>query len=469
VQRKDFDFCVLGAGSAGFAAATRARELGKSVAFVDGTGPLAGLCILQGCMPGKTLLHAADVARTVKNAGSVGIDVPAYTFNVAKVVHRKQCVIDEFANDRVHKLEEFPMFRGAPRFVSNQEIAVGDYLVAAKKFLIATGSVINIPDIPGLRETGFLCSDDILDAQICPKRIIIMGGGAVAAELCQYLLHAGTQTTVLQRSAHILSSEDSDIGECLRTVFERDGIRVVTGVQFQRVERFGGGKRVHAIVDGKEQSFVADEVLAALGRRANVDNFGLEAAGVEFTRNGVLMNEYLQTSNPDIYAAGDVTGIWRLLHVAVYEGKLAAQNAFGPDKQPARYDLQRARVIFSSPQVGIAGLSERRAREQGIWYDKATFPFCELGKAIVMNATDGFVKMLCDKDGRILGITYVGAEASDLLHEAIALLYFHANIRDVLAIPHIHPTLAEILTAPAEELAGRTSAEPFQRLGYAWG
>ena len=164
-----------------------------------------------------------------------------------------------------------------------------------------------------------------------------------------------------------------------------------------------------------------------------------------------------------------MTGIWRLLHVAVYEGKLAAQNAFSPAPEPARYDLYRARAIFSAPQIGIAGLSERRAQAQGIWHDKASAPFCDLGRAIILNATDGFAKMLAAKDGTILGITIVGAQASDLIHEAIALLYFKSNVRDVLAMPHIHPTLAEILTYPAAELAARIASSPAEELGYAAG
>ncbi|MDQ6781504.1 MAG: dihydrolipoyl dehydrogenase [Candidatus Eremiobacteraeota bacterium] len=466
---RHYDLCVLGAGSAGYSAAVRAQELGKSVVLVDGTGPLSGLCILRGCMPGKTILHSADVARTVRHAEEKGVEVSGFSVNSAKVVQRKRALVEEFAQSRVEELQAFPMLRGAARFTAAHELRVDAATIQADKFLIATGSVINIPAVPGLCEAGFLDSDTLMDVERLPQSVIILGGGAVCAEMSHYLQQSGVEVTILQRSVTLLSSEDPDIGECLRQVFEREGMRVETGVEFERVERTANGKRVLARVGGQWRVFEAEELFAALGRRANVDGFGLEAAGVEFNADGVRINEYLQTSNPDIFAAGDVTGIWRLLHVAVYEGKLAAQNAFITPLEPARYDLHRARAIFSSPQVGIAGMSERRAQAHGVWYDKASYPFKELGRAIVMDAKDGFAKMLADREGKILGITIVGAQASDMVHEAIALLYFEANVRDVLAMPHIHPTLAEILTYPAEELAGRIASRPHAELGYAAG
>ena len=469
MAQHQYDFCIVGAGSAGYAAATRARELGKSVVLVDGTGPLGGLCILRGCMPGKTVLHSAEVARTVRQASTVGVDVYGFDVNPQRIVDRKRRLVEEFATARVRELQGFPLLRGPLRFCGSHELQVGEDRVRASKFLIATGSVINIPPLPGLRETGYLTSDDILDLEELPKSIIILGGGAVCVELALYLKQSGVEVTILQRSPTLLSSEDADIGEVLRAVFEREGITVVTGLQFEHIERSAGGKRVHVLVNGAKLRFEAEELFAALGRRANVDGFGFEHAGVDYNENGVCINDYLQTTNPDIYAAGDVTGIWRLLHVAVYEGKLAAQNAFTTPVEPARYDLYRARAIFSSPQVGIAGLSERRAQAQGIWYDKASHPFSDVGRAIVINATDGFAKMLAARDGTILGITIVGAQASDMIHEAIALLYFHSNVRDVLAMPHIHPTLAEILTYPATELAGRIRSRPTVELGYAAG
>lgn len=454
-----FDFCVLGAGSAGYAAATTARDLGKSVALVDWTGPLAGLCILRGCMPSKTLLRSAEVAHLVKTAPDVGIEPDGERVNFRSVMERKRRIIKDFADYRVGGIETFPLFRGEPRFASPSELSVNGDLIRADKFLISTGSVINVPEIPGLGEAGYITSDDVLELDALPASVLVLGGGASACELAQYFSRLGVRTTMLQRSAHLMSGDDPDVGECIARCFEGEGIHVHTGTTAVRVERDGRRKRVIARSGRAEKAYEGDEIFLALGRVGHVRGFGFDAAGVECDSAGVRVDEYLRTTNPNIYAAGDVTGIWEIVHVAVYQGQLAARNAFSATAEAADYSLQSARALFTDPQVGIAGLSERDCRERGMEYHKATYPFDDLGKAISTNQTKGFVKMLAAPDGQILGVTIVGPEASDLIHEAIALLYFRANVRDVVKMPHLHPTLAEIMTYPAEELCERLEHE----------
>lgn len=451
----EFDFCVLGAGSGGFAAATTARSLGKSVAVVDGQGPLAGLCILRGCMPSKTLLRSAEIAHLMKVAPVLGVHPSGVRYDVAQIVERKNRIIEGFANYRVDGIKEFPLFLGAPHFVKPDELEVNGQTVRAKRFLVATGSVINVPAVPGLNETGFITSDDVLDLTTLPKSVVVLGGGSVAVELAQYLGRMGTHTTIVQRSATLLSSEDADVGEYLRMALEKDGIKVLTGTTLTFVEKVGQKKRVSFQLAGSDLSVEADEVFVALGRRPNVDGFGFEAAGIAFDHYGVKTDRYLRTSNPRVYAAGDVIGAFELVHVAVYGGQLAARNAFSESPQPINYDRIGARAVFTDPAVGVAGLTERECQQRHIAYEKATFPFADLGKAIATELTEGFIKMLADADGRILGVTIVGAEASDLIHEAIALIYFGAKCHDVMEMPHLHPTLAEIITYPAEELSER--------------
>ncbi len=444
--------CVLGGGSAGYAAATTAASMGRSVAIVDGEGPLAGLCILRGCMPSKTLLRSAEVAHLMGVAPLLGVTPSGVRIDVPAIIERKRRIIGGFADHRIEGLEKFPLFRGEPRFVGPSELAVGDQKVHAQRFVIATGSTINIPPVPGLSETGYLTSDDVLDLEKLPASVVVLGGGDVAVELAQYLARLGVATTIVQRSATLLSAEDPDVGETLRTWLEKDGIRVLCNAALRRVERRPAGKCVVAEIDGVESRIEAEQIFVALGRRPNVDGFGFEAAGVSYDRNGVAVDEHLRTTNPNIYAAGDVTGLWELVHVAVYGGALAAQNAFSEQQQAIDYDLWAARAVFTDPQVGIAGLTERQCLKRGIAYHKATYPFDDLGKAITAELTAGFVKMLAASDGRILGVAIVGAEASDLIHESIALIYFKARCHDVMEMPHLHPTLAEILTYPAEEL-----------------
>lgn len=447
-----FDLCVLGAGSAGYAAAVSARDMGKSVAIAEGTGALAGLCILRGCMPSKTLLRSAELAHLVGEAAKLGIRASGVRYDVPAIVERKRRIIADFADHRVKGIESFPLFRGAPHFTGTHELAVGEDTIHARKFVLATGSVVNEATLPGLPEAGYIDSDQLLDLETLPRSVIVLGGGATACELAQYLARLGVDTTILQRSAQLLSFEDADVAAALQRALEADGIRVITQTRLLRAEKAGGGKRVVAEIGGAEIPFDAEEIFFALGRRPNVDGFGFEAAGIAYDRAGVKVDDHLQTSNPDIYAAGDVTGMWELVHVAVYGGQLAAHNAFAMRRKVADLDLQMTRAVFTDPQVAIAGLTERQCAERRIDYAKATFPFDDLGKAITAELTEGFVKMLAAPDGRILGVSIVGAEAGDLIHEAIALIYFKANIRDVLEMPHLHPTLAEIMTYPAEAL-----------------
>lgn len=455
----EFDLCVVGAGSAGYAAATTARRLGKRAVLIDWDGPLGGLCILRGCMPSKTELRSAEIARLARTAWEVGIHVDGVKPDVAAVVARKRRIIEGFADYRVSGIKEFPLFQGQPKFRGPNELAVGQEIIRAGKFVVCTGSIIDVPEIPGLRETGFVTSDDVLEMENPPKSFVTLGGGPTACELSQYLARMGCSVTMVQRSPTLLSLEDADIGTALGAAFEDEGIELHTATTLKRIEKAGTRKRVVAQRGPEEFIAEADEIFMALGRRPNVDGFGLEAAGVDFDREGVKVNDYLQTSNPDIFAAGDVTGSFELVHVAVYEGELAARNAFASAKKKADHDLQLARACFTDPQVAIAGRTERECRAHGIEYSVATFPFDDLGKAISANVTQGFVKMLAAPDGRILGVSLVGAEAADLIHEAIALLYFKANVRDVLAMPHLHPTLAEIMTYPAEELCERLKGE----------
>ena len=450
-----FDLCVLGGGSAGFAGASAARATGKTVAVVDGDGPLAGLCILRGCMPSKTLIRSAEVAHLMRVAPELGVSASTVRLDVPAIITRKRRIIAGFAEYRVEGLERFPLFRGAPYFTGPSALVVGDDEIHAQRFLIATGSVVNAPPIPGLAEVGYLTSDDVLELERLPKSVVVLGAGSVAVELAQYLVRMGVATTIVQRGATLLSSEDPDVGQTLRAALERDGIQIHTGALVQRVERHGDAKRVVARTADGELVVEAEDIFAALGRRPLVEGFGFEAAGVSYDRYGVKVDEYLRTSNAHIFAAGDVTGRNELVHVAVYGGSLAASNAFAVEPQPLNMDLWSARAVFTDPQIGIAGLTERECRARGMAYETASYPFADLGKAITADLTAGFVKMLAAPDGRILGVTIIGAEASDLIHEAIALLYFRARCHDVMEMPHLHPTLAEIITYPAEELCER--------------
>src|SRR5215472_5887037 len=260
----EYDLCIVGGGSAGYAGAVTARELGKSVVIVDGPGPLAGLCILRGCMPSKTLLRSAEVAQLVRQASEYGIIADTPRIDAKAVVERKRRIIKEFADYRIDGIETFAVVRDAARFVGPDLLEAGDRTISAERFLIATGSTIAVPDIPGLKKTGFVTSDDVLELESLPKSVVVLGGGPTACELAQYLSRLDVATTMVQRSRTLLSDEDEDIGRSLRGALERDGITVHAGTILTGVERNAQAKTVRFLRDREEMSVRADEIFVAL-------------------------------------------------------------------------------------------------------------------------------------------------------------------------------------------------------------
>jgi pyruvate/2-oxoglutarate dehydrogenase complex dihydrolipoamide dehydrogenase (E3) component len=459
-QRRGYDLCVVGAGSAGYAAATTARSLGRSVIIAESRAPLGGLCILRGCMPSKTLLSSAEVAHVVDRAGEYGIIAGPARVDFPALMARKRRIITEFADYRVDGIETFPLVRGDVKFAGPQTLTVDGEDIGAARFVIATGSITNIPAIPGLVAAGYVTSDEVLEFDRLPESVVVLGGGPIACELAQYLRRLGCRVTMLQRSRTLLSREDGDIGATLRNALESEGVHVVTGTALQSAEVTKSGKRIWYEADGRRESAEGGEIFVALGRRPNTDDLGLDVAKVEYESGGIKVDAHLRTSNPLIYAAGDVVfDSTQLVHVAVNEGQTAARNALADEGLTIDYDTYGARAVFTDPQVAVAGLTEAECTRRGIAFVSASFPFDDLGKAIAIGATKGFIKMLAAPDGTILGVGIIGPEASDLIHEAIALLHFKANVRDVMEMPHLHPTLAEIFTYPAETLCERLEHE----------
>ncbi|MDQ6932687.1 MAG: FAD-dependent oxidoreductase [Candidatus Eremiobacteraeota bacterium] len=455
----DFDFCVVGAGSAGFSAAVYARELGKTVAIAEGSGDLAGLCILRGCMPAKTMLRSAEVAHLVQEAPQFGVDTENVHIDAAAIVRRKRHIVREFAEERIDGIESFPLFKGRPKFTGRGELTVGEDTIRARYFLVSTGSVIDPPPIPGLRETGYITSDQVLEATRLPKSLVVIGGGPVGCEFAQYFARLGVEVTLLQDAPELLVKEDNDVGAAVRAGLEADGVRVICDVAFEHCVHTDGAKEVHVRRADRTERYAGQVLFLAMTRRPNTEGFDLERAGVLADKRGIRVNNYLQTSNPAIFAAGDVIGRRLLVHLAEYGGRLAVKNAFSEKPVALDFDLHEARGVYTQPEVAVAGLSEKQCRHRGIAYHAASYPFKDHGRAITANLPDGFIKVLAAKDGTILGVTIVGGEAADLVHEALTLLFFRAKVFDIANIPHLHPTMAEIIIYPAEELTKKLSLE----------
>lgn len=454
MQTFSYDLVVVGAGSGGYAAARTARGMGASVAVVD-HGPLGGLCILKGCMPSKTLIASGDAAQDVREAHLLGVMSTEPRIDFERIMARKDKIIRGFADYRIEGIKSFPLYEGLARFLSETTLAVGDDVVlSAKRFIIATGSIVAPAVVPGLAETGFIDSDDALTLDRLPDSLIVLGGGYIGAELGQFYSRMGVPTTFVLRASHLLSTEDDDVGDSITFYLRDEGIRVETGAQPVRVERRGDRKVVHYVKMGDTGSVEADEILYALGRVPNVEGLDLERAGVLYHPiTGIQIDATVRTSNPGIFAVGDVAGTYPLVHVAIYQGEIAARNAVTNGNEKADYSLQKTHTIFTDPQIAVAGATEKELRRSETHYVTSSFLFSDHGKAISIGKTKGFVKIMASpSDGSILGAAVVGPDGSDLVHEMIVAMRYRATVYEFVKIPHLHPTLAEIWTYPAEDI-----------------
>lgn len=455
----EYDLIILGGGSAGYAAADTAQKAGAKVAIVD-PGPLGGLCILRGCMPSKAILRSAEVISLMRRAKEFGLLPVAASADLAAINDRKRKLIQEFADYRVGQLRHprFDLYEAAGAFVSPHEIRAGSKTLAGKSILIATGTVTGRYPVPGLEESGYITSDEALEMREPPRSMIVLGAGPVAVELAQFFCRIGVQVTLIQRSGHILSWTDKDLARPVEDRLREEGMTLYTGTQLTGVASSGDLKIVRFIHQGREKSAAAEVILQALGRKPNTAGLNLDAAGVAVDAKGyVTVDDEMRTSARHIFAAGDVNGLHEVVHIAIQQGEIAAHNAIHPDRPARKFDDRlKATVVFTDPQVASVGLTEKECRLKGIPYLAASYPFNDHGKSMCLGETHGHVKLLCAPDsGEILGAHIAGPEGGELIHELIAVMYYRGTAQDLARIPHYHPTLAEILTYPAEELAGK--------------
>ena len=459
----DFDVAIIGGGSGGYAAARTAAGAGLSTVVIEGGEEIGGLCILRGCMPTKALLYAADIIHLARHANTWGIRAPEVSFDFAQVMARKNRMIKEFADDRVRQLTrgKFKFIRGYARFVDSHTLALSNgEIFTAAHFVISTGSIVSQAPLPQLKQTGYLTSDDALALMKPPKSLIVLGGGEVAVEFAQFFARFDTKVTVVQRSEHILRGFDTDAAAELEKVFRRDGLSVFTGTKLIEARREGDLKAVYFEHEGKSIRVAAEEILFALGRTPNTAGLHLEKAGVTTEGPRIATDPKMQTSAPHIYAAGDCTGPHEIVHIAVQQGETAAHNIAHPDNA-RRIDYRLlTHVVFTDPQIGTVGLTEKDAKARNVPCLAASYPFNDHGKSLIMDAKDGFVKLLADpKSGEILGGCCVGPMGGELIHEIIAAMARRMSVHELAAMPHYHPTLAEIWTYPAEALAGQIRVE----------
>jgi pyruvate/2-oxoglutarate dehydrogenase complex dihydrolipoamide dehydrogenase (E3) component len=515
MKRFDFDVAVIGGGSGGYAAARTAAGAGLKTVVIEGGEEVGGLCILRGCMPTKALLYAAEVKHLAEHAETWGVRARRVDFDFKKVMARKNTLIKDFADYRVQQLNagKFKFIRANARFVDahtveldlprssrrkeahsisckrSQSLLMSAATLTANHFVIATGSRVASPPLPQLREVGYITSDEALALKKLPKSLIILGGGAVACEFAQFFARFGVRVTLIQRGEHILKEFDADAGTEIEKVFRREGIQVFTSTKLLDAKRKGILKTVSFEQKGKTISVSAEEILFALGRVPTTASLGLENAGVKTENGRIITNAKMQTSAPHIYAAGDCTGPHEIVHLAVTQGEITARNIVAQERgraaresfAPGASNLKLAgeppalrsmdyrlliSVVFTEPQVAFVGLTEKEATARQIPFLAASYPFNDHGKSLIMEAKDGFVKLLANpKSGEILGGSCIGPVGGELIHEIVAAMAKWMTVHELAAMPHYHPTLAEIWTYPAEELAEKINVDDTAKLG----
>jgi pyruvate/2-oxoglutarate dehydrogenase complex dihydrolipoamide dehydrogenase (E3) component len=457
MENYDFDVAVIGGGSAGYATARTTAAAGKRTVIIEAGGELGGLCILRGCMPTKALLHAADVRFQARRSKLWGLEPGEIGFDYAAVMRRKAAMVEEFASYRRGQLQDgrFELIRALAMFRDPHTLELDDgQTVTAGHLMISTGSRVAELPLPGLAKLGCITSDDVLELESLPQSIIVLGGGAVAVEFAQFFARFDVKVTLLQRSPHILKAFDDDVAGEVEAAFLDEGITVHTGCSLTDARQDGNEKVIVYERDGEQHEVRAEAVFHGLGRSPNTGSLALENGVVETDNGRILCDAHMRTSAPHIFAGGDCTGPYEIVHLAIQQGEVAAHNILHPGSLRSMDYRMLISVVFTDPQSATVGHTEKTAKAQGIPYLTASYPFNDHGKSIIMEAMHGFVKLLCDPEsGEILGGACVGPMGGELIHEIVTAMAKRMTVAELAAMPHYHPTLAEIWTYPAEELA----------------
>ena len=422
-QARDYDLLVIGTGGAGMAAAIRGAELGYQVAIVE-AGTIGGTCVNIGCVPSKTLMRAAETYHKAGHHPFAGILTRAEGVRWRDVVGQKDRLVGELRQSKYIRVlasyrDRITLVRGWARLQADGTVVVDDQVYRPGRIVIATGARPRILPLEGIDQVEVLTSTTAMALEEQPRSLIVIGGRAVALELGQTFARLGTQVTILQRSARILPHHEPEISGALANYLREEGITIHTGVKPIAIRQEGGMKVVVAEVGGERREFRAEQVLMATGRTPNTQNMGLEEAGVELDDQGfIVVNPYMQTSNPRIYAAGDVTTGPKLVYVAAAGGGIAAENALQGNHK--RLDLSvLPQVVFTDPQVATVGLTEAEAQKQGYEVTVSLLTLEHVPRALAARDTRGLIKLVADRtSNRLLGAHVLAAEGGEVIQTA---------------------------------------------------
>jgi dihydrolipoamide dehydrogenase len=441
-----FDVIIVGGGPGGYVAAIKGGQLGLKVAVIEKDN-VGGVCLNWGCIPTKTLLKSAKVYETFKHASEYGIDVKdeSFAINFPAMIKRKDGVVRRLTGGVAGLLKKngVTLLKGFGEVTSSTTVKVGDEEHTAKNIILATGATPILPPLPGVKEgyeRGFvLTSKEILDLKEQPKQLVIVGGGVIGQEFATIFNSIGTNVTIIERMDKILVPVDDEIRALFHKKMEKDGVTILTSASVTAITDNG----VTYEKDGQTITIPADKVLMAVGMRPNVNSFS--ALNLTMEKSGVQVNEYMQTSTPNVYAIGDVIGKYMLAHVASHAGLVAIQHIAGNTHIKMDFKVIPS-GIYTFPEIAMVGLTEQEAKAQGLNYKVSTFPLAANGKAMGENEKEGLIKVIASQPyNEIIGVHIYSVTATEMITEASLAINLEATAEELVHTIHPHPTLSEMM------------------------
>ena len=457
MAKEAYDLLVIGAGAASSSAISAAAKSAKRVVMIE-RNILGGTCLNYGCDPTKTLLDSVHLLYQAQHATHYGLRIPGATYEWQDLQEKVQRVIKQL---RVGTVEEaqtnlerqgIEFLHGEAAFVSPNQVTVAGHSIFAKQVIIATGCETIVPPMNGLKETGFITNVQAVSLPILPHSMAIIGGGSIGIEFAQLFHRFGVDVTVLEHGPTILDKEDSELASNLCKMLTAEGIRLETQVEIEKVQLNGVRKKLTMRCGERaEEELVVDEILIAVGRRPSLQSLHLEAAGVQTNEHGIIVDETLRTTTPNIWAAGDVASKYQFTHVASRQGELAAHNAFSSEPLPFD-DHIVPWVTFTSPALAHVGKTEEQLQKENVEYRAVHLSLSENERAIMIGETEGFVKLLVDGKDRILGAHILASDGDNLLAPFVLAMQANIPISTIASTMLPYPTLSEVVPQAANKL-----------------
>lgn len=443
MEIKKYHLIVIGGGSGGLVSAIGAAGIGAKVALIE-KHKMGGDCLNTGCVPSKAIIRSAKIIHDAQTAERFGLKPHRFDVKLNSVMASVREVQEKIApHDSVERLTSLGVnvHLGEYRFISPYQISNGVETLEAKRFIIAAGAAPFVPPIPGLDKTPYLTSDNLWNMDHLPGRLVVLGGGPIGCELAQVFARLGSAVSIVDTADCLLSREDPEASRLIKDTFIKEGIRVYTNCQAQKILL---NQLILSHPSNGEQTIPFDHILVAVGRVPNVNDLGLEKAGAAYDKKGIKVDRTLRTTARHIYACGDIVGPYQFTHTADFQARLILRNALFPGKSRIDY-----RVVpwctFTEPEVARVGLNETEAKQKNVAYDIYKYSLSDLDRALCDRESEGFIKVLTRKGrDQILGVTIVGSHAGDMLHELALAMHQKIGLKKIASMIHVYPTFAEV-------------------------